>query len=153
METNARFDALVERMGAFMTASPAANPEAAAAVPSMVLLTPKVKKMMLEDNPEAYLVMFERVATAARWPQEWWTVQLTSCLNVAVTEMFPYPVILGRDWPKYKQVVVEKLMPVPHIHAIVAEQKMGDYICRIFPLHAKIFPTHFCPRNTKKEKG
>lgn len=64
-----------------MTESPAANPKAAAAVPLMVLPTLKVKKMTLEEDSEACLVMFEGVATVARCPQEWRAVQLTPCLT------------------------------------------------------------------------
>lgn len=33
---------------------------------------PKLQKMSLEEDPEAFLVTFERVAMVARWPWKWW---------------------------------------------------------------------------------
>ncbi|MGH0133485.1 UNVERIFIED_CONTAM: hypothetical protein FKN15_055727 [Acipenser sinensis] len=42
---------------------------------------PKLQRMLPEEDPEAYLVMFERVALMARWPQEWWALQLAPCLT------------------------------------------------------------------------
>ena len=41
-------------------------------------------------------------------------------LIVGVAERLPHPIILGRDWPNYKELV--KLMAVPTAHVNVAEK-------------------------------
>ena len=66
--------AMMERMhGLFLEANRGREPAAQPAVP---LPRVRVVKMSLEDDPEAYLVAFERQATAAQWPREWWATQL-----------------------------------------------------------------------------
>ncbi|XP_058855065.1 zinc finger and SCAN domain-containing protein 29-like [Acipenser ruthenus] len=66
--------AMMERMhGLFLEANRGREPAVQPAVP---LPRVRVVKMSLEDDPEAYLVAFERQATAAQWPREWWATQL-----------------------------------------------------------------------------
>lgn len=38
-------------------------------------------KMGPEDNPEAFLITFEWVALAAKWPPEQWATLLAQCLT------------------------------------------------------------------------
>ncbi|XP_058874275.1 uncharacterized protein LOC131725002 [Acipenser ruthenus] len=66
--------AVMERMNAmFLAANQRREP---VAEPAVAPPKPKVVKMSLEDDPEAYLTSFERQATAALWPREWWATQL-----------------------------------------------------------------------------
>lgn len=52
--------------------------------PVCVSLTPsillKLTKMELQDNPEAFLLIFKRVAAVANWPVENWPTPLALCL-------------------------------------------------------------------------
>ena len=41
----------------------------------------RIQKMSASDDPEAYLHTFERVAVAAGWPKEQWTLILVPCLT------------------------------------------------------------------------
>ncbi|XP_058865597.1 uncharacterized protein LOC131707274 isoform X2 [Acipenser ruthenus] len=70
-----RYTALIERVGLAVAAvtTPTTTP---------VMSPPKARamKMSAEDDPEAYLVAFERLATAAAWPREFWASQLGPCL-------------------------------------------------------------------------
>ncbi|XP_078243318.1 uncharacterized protein LOC140703916 [Pogona vitticeps] len=47
----------------------------------------RMQKMSASDDPEAYLHTFERVATAAGWPKEQWTLILTPCLTGVLQEV------------------------------------------------------------------
>ena len=47
----------------------------------------RLQKMTAEDDPEAYLNTFERVALAAGWPKEQWTLILTPCLSGNLQEI------------------------------------------------------------------
>lgn len=40
----------------------------------------KVQKMKADDNPEAYLNLFECMAQATRWPEAQWASVLVLCL-------------------------------------------------------------------------
>ncbi|MGH0131203.1 UNVERIFIED_CONTAM: hypothetical protein FKN15_002996 [Acipenser sinensis] len=70
-----RYTALIERVGLAVAAAttPTTTP---------LMSPPKARamKMSAEDDPEAYLVAFERLATAAAWPREFWASQLGPCL-------------------------------------------------------------------------
>ncbi|XP_058886083.1 zinc finger and SCAN domain-containing protein 29-like [Acipenser ruthenus] len=66
--------AVMERMNAMFLA--ANQRRELVAEPAVAPPKPKVVKMSLEDDPEAYLTSFERQATAALWPREWWATQL-----------------------------------------------------------------------------
>ncbi|XP_058841537.1 uncharacterized protein LOC131697382 [Acipenser ruthenus] len=67
-----RYTALIERVGMGMTS--------AATGPVMVTPKARAQKMTAEDDPEAYLVAFEWLATTAAWPREYWASQLGPCL-------------------------------------------------------------------------
>lgn len=47
----------------------------------MIAVQPKLLKMTPEDDPEAFLVMFERMAEVAAWPPEVWAIKLAPCLT------------------------------------------------------------------------
>ena len=49
--------------------------------------TNQSSKMEPANDPEAYLHTFERVAVAAGWPKEQWTLILTPCLTGILQEM------------------------------------------------------------------
>ena len=56
-----RYTALIERVGL-------AIPLTASAERGMIAPKARTHKMTAEDDPEAYLVAFERLATTASWP-------------------------------------------------------------------------------------
>ncbi|XP_078246113.1 uncharacterized protein LOC140706737 isoform X2 [Pogona vitticeps] len=47
----------------------------------------RMQKMTSSDDPEAYLHTFERVAVAAGWPREQWTLILIPCLTGLLQEV------------------------------------------------------------------
>ncbi|XP_078244616.1 uncharacterized protein LOC140705774 [Pogona vitticeps] len=47
----------------------------------------RIQKMSASDDPEAYLHTFERVAVAAGWPKEQWTLILVPCLTGLLQEV------------------------------------------------------------------
>uniref|UniRef100_A0ABM5FW80 CCHC-type domain-containing protein n=1 Tax=Pogona vitticeps TaxID=103695 RepID=A0ABM5FW80_9SAUR len=47
----------------------------------------RIQKMTATDDPEAYLHTFERVATAAGWPRDQWTLVLIPCLTGLLQEV------------------------------------------------------------------
>uniref|UniRef100_A0ABM5FAW1 CCHC-type domain-containing protein n=1 Tax=Pogona vitticeps TaxID=103695 RepID=A0ABM5FAW1_9SAUR len=47
----------------------------------------RMQKMTNTDDPEAYLHTFERVATAAGWPRDQWTLVLIPCLTGLLQEV------------------------------------------------------------------
>ncbi|MGH0159746.1 UNVERIFIED_CONTAM: hypothetical protein FKN15_038159 [Acipenser sinensis] len=70
-----RYTALIERVGLALSTVPAPT-----AAPAMSAPKARAMKMSAEDDPEAYLVAFERMATTASWPREFWASQLGPCL-------------------------------------------------------------------------
>lgn len=58
-----------------VTGTPGADEERGALLPI------RLTKLEPDDDPEAFLVTFERVATAARWPQEHWATLLAPYLS------------------------------------------------------------------------
>ncbi|MGH0156765.1 UNVERIFIED_CONTAM: hypothetical protein FKN15_050331 [Acipenser sinensis] len=68
-----RYTALIERVGL-------GNAPQTPAIPVMAPPKARAQKMTAEDDPEAYLVAFERLATTALWPKEYWASQLGPCL-------------------------------------------------------------------------
>lgn len=70
----------------------------------------KLNKMTAEDDPEAYLNAFERMATMAGWPQYQWTTilvpNLTGPLQIAVDTM---PLTEVRDYAKVKKMILSTL--------------------------------------------
>ncbi len=68
-----RYTALIERVGL-------AIPLTASAERGMIAPKARTHKMTAEDDPEAYLVAFERLATTASWPRQFWASQLGPCL-------------------------------------------------------------------------
>lgn len=70
----------------------------------------KVKKMTNEDDPEAYLNAFERMATMAGWPQYQWTTllipNLTGPLQLAIDTL---PVTEMRNYAKVKRMILNTL--------------------------------------------
>ncbi|MGH0185230.1 UNVERIFIED_CONTAM: hypothetical protein FKN15_017326 [Acipenser sinensis] len=71
-------------------------------------------------------------------------------LVVGVAERLPHPVILGRDWPNYKDLV--KLRAAPAIHVNVAEKTEREMIGNVFPFQAEMFSPLFRPKKTNKER-
>ncbi|XP_058876949.1 uncharacterized protein LOC131731694 [Acipenser ruthenus] len=53
-----------------------------ATVARMFAVQPKLLKMTTEDDPEAFLETFERMAEAAAWPKELWALKLAPLLQV-----------------------------------------------------------------------
>lgn len=51
-----------------------------ATVTRLFAVQPKLMKITAEDNPEAYLITFERVAEAAEWPKEHRAIKLAPCV-------------------------------------------------------------------------
>lgn len=47
-----------------------------AAIARALAVAPKLTKMTLEDNPEAFVVTFERVAESAQWPKAGWAIKI-----------------------------------------------------------------------------
>ncbi|XP_058888002.1 uncharacterized protein LOC131738165 isoform X1 [Acipenser ruthenus] len=72
-------------------------------------------------------------------------------LVVGVAERLPHPVILGRDWPKFKELM--QTMAVSATHVNVAEKKKKEErIGDVFPFHTEMFSPLFRPRKTNKER-
>ncbi|MGH0167657.1 UNVERIFIED_CONTAM: hypothetical protein FKN15_070216 [Acipenser sinensis] len=71
-------------------------------------------------------------------------------LVVGVAERLPHPVILGRDWPKFKELM--QIMAVSAAHVNVAEEKKRERIGDVFPFQAEMFSPIFRPRKTNKER-
>ena len=68
-----RYTALIERVG--LAIPPTASAECSFRAPKA-----RTQKMTADDDPEAYLVAFERLATTASWPRQFWASQLGPCL-------------------------------------------------------------------------
>ncbi|MGH0136705.1 UNVERIFIED_CONTAM: hypothetical protein FKN15_062013 [Acipenser sinensis] len=71
-------------------------------------------------------------------------------LVVGVAERLPHPVILGRDWPKFKELM--QIMAVSATHVNVAEKVKRERIGDVFPFHTEMFSPLFRPRKTNKER-
>ncbi|CAM4731012.1 unnamed protein product [Leuciscus chuanchicus] len=71
-------------------------------------------------------------------------------LILGVVERLPYPIILGRDWPNYRELV--KLMAVLTTHVNVAEKDEAEMIGNVFPFQTEMFSPLFRPRKTNKER-
>ncbi|MGH0149802.1 UNVERIFIED_CONTAM: hypothetical protein FKN15_016115 [Acipenser sinensis] len=71
-------------------------------------------------------------------------------LVVGVAERLPHPVILGRDWPKFKELM--QIMAVSATHVNVAEKEKKERIGDVFPFHPEMFSPLFRPRKTNKER-
>ncbi|MGH0180266.1 UNVERIFIED_CONTAM: hypothetical protein FKN15_003796 [Acipenser sinensis] len=71
-------------------------------------------------------------------------------LVVGVAERLPHPVILGRDWPKFKELM--QTMAVSATHVNVAEKVKRERIGDVFPFHTEMFSPLFRPRKTNKER-
>ncbi|MGH0191334.1 UNVERIFIED_CONTAM: hypothetical protein FKN15_062759 [Acipenser sinensis] len=69
----ATYPTLIERVGM-------AIPPTVSAERSLIAPKARMHKMMAEDDPEAYLVAFEWLATTASWPRQFWASQLGPCL-------------------------------------------------------------------------
>ncbi|XP_058890670.1 zinc finger and SCAN domain-containing protein 29-like [Acipenser ruthenus] len=73
---------------------------------------PKIRmvKMSLEDDPEAYLVAFERQATAAQWPRDWWATQLGP--NLIGEAQAAYQALTNEDalnYDRVRQAILQRL--------------------------------------------
>lgn len=70
----------------------------------------KMTKLTSEDDPEAYLNAFERMATMAGWPQYQWakilTPYLTGPIQLAIDTL---PVTEARDYQKVKKMILNTL--------------------------------------------
>ncbi|XP_058868893.1 protein cappuccino-like [Acipenser ruthenus] len=107
-----RYTALIERVGLAVAAAttPTTTP---------LMSPPKARamKMSAEDDPEAYLVAFERLATAAAWPREFWASQLGPCLigeaQAAYQAMSDHH---ATDYDLVKQAILRRLNITTETH-------------------------------------
>ena len=67
----------------------------------------RIQKMSNTDDPEAYLHTFERVAVAAGWPKEQWTLILVPCLTGLLQEVVD--MLSPAEVPQYDMVKTEIL--------------------------------------------
>ncbi|XP_075796861.1 SCAN domain-containing protein 1-like [Pelodiscus sinensis] len=77
----------------------------------------RLTKLGPDDDPEAFLVTFERVATAARWPQEHWATLLAPYLSGPA--QLAYRGMSARDalcYYKVKEAVLDQLGVTPESH-------------------------------------
>ncbi|XP_058880157.1 uncharacterized protein LOC131737126 [Acipenser ruthenus] len=72
---------------------------------------PRIKevKMSLEDDPEAYLVAFERQAMAAQWPRDWWATQLG-------------PNLIGEAQAAYQALTNEDTLDYDHVRQAILQR-------------------------------
>ncbi|XP_058869672.1 uncharacterized protein LOC131720990 [Acipenser ruthenus] len=107
-----RYTALIERVGMGMTS-------AATTGPVMVAPKARAQKMTVEDDPEAYLVAFERLATTAAWPREYWASQLGPCLIGEAQAA--YRAMTDEDAAQYdlvKQAILRRLNITGETHRV-----------------------------------
>ncbi|XP_075771804.1 uncharacterized protein LOC142823921 [Pelodiscus sinensis] len=77
----------------------------------------RLTKLGPEDDPEAFLVTFERVATAAKWPQDHWETLLAPYLSGPV--QLAYRVMSARDalcYYKVKEAILDQLGVSPETY-------------------------------------
>ncbi|XP_075796149.1 uncharacterized protein LOC142831058 [Pelodiscus sinensis] len=94
-------------------ATPAGNDEDVVGRQLPIRLT----KLGPEDDPEAFLVTFERVALAAKWPQDQWATLLAPYLSGAA--QLAYRGMSARDalcYYKVKEAILDQLGISPEFH-------------------------------------
>ncbi|XP_075771825.1 uncharacterized protein LOC142823927 [Pelodiscus sinensis] len=94
-----------------VTGSPGAGEEIGAQLPI------RLTKLGPEDDPEAFLVTFEWVATTAKWPQEHWATLLAPYLSGPA--QLAYRGMSTRDalcYYKVKEAVLDQLGVTPETH-------------------------------------
>ncbi|XP_042300689.1 uncharacterized protein LOC121918765 [Sceloporus undulatus] len=70
----------------------------------------RLMKMGPQDDVEAFLNTFERVATAAQWPQEQWALILTPCLTGSAQEAVDtMSSEEAKDYQKVKETILQTL--------------------------------------------
>ncbi|XP_042300198.1 zinc finger and SCAN domain-containing protein 9-like, partial [Sceloporus undulatus] len=70
----------------------------------------KLMKMGPQDDVEAFLNTFERVASAAQWPREQWALILTPCLTGPAQEAVDtMSVEDAKDYQKVKETILQTL--------------------------------------------
>ncbi|XP_058872352.1 zinc finger protein 202-like [Acipenser ruthenus] len=92
---------------------------AATTGPVMVAPKARAQKMTVEDDPEAYLVAFERLATTAAWPREYWASQLGPCLIGEAQAA--YRAMTDEDAAQYdlvKQAILRRLNITGETHRV-----------------------------------
>ncbi|XP_058860376.1 zinc finger and SCAN domain-containing protein 29-like [Acipenser ruthenus] len=95
------FGQLVEKMS---------TPASETAVARMFATQPKLQKMTPEDDPEAFLVTFERVAEAAGWPKEHWAMKLAPCLTGEAQAAYRALMATeAADYAKVKEAILSRL--------------------------------------------
>uniref|UniRef100_K7EXH9 Gypsy retrotransposon integrase-like protein 1 n=1 Tax=Pelodiscus sinensis TaxID=13735 RepID=K7EXH9_PELSI len=88
-----------------------------AGVGAALALPLRLVKMTPSDDPEAFLITFERVATAARWPEENWATLLAPYLTGAAQGA--YRGLAARDalhYHKVKEAILDQAGITPETH-------------------------------------
>ncbi|XP_058850824.1 uncharacterized protein LOC131699088 isoform X1 [Acipenser ruthenus] len=81
-----------------------------ATVARMFAVQPKLLKMTTEDDPEAFLVTFERMAEAAAWPKELWALKLAPCLSGEAQAAYrALDTADAQDYQKVKTAILQRL--------------------------------------------
>lgn len=83
-----------------------------AAAPADPTVPVRLAKMDPEDNPEAFLIIFERVTSAAKWPLEQWATLLAPYLTAQAT-YWGLPAEEAQDYGRLKAAILDALEITP----------------------------------------
>ncbi|XP_041102688.1 uncharacterized protein LOC121313985 [Polyodon spathula] len=123
-ERTAHMTAMADKMAAMclaiqnlVVAQAQAQVPVAAAGP--VLPVPKIRlqKMTPEDDPEAFLTTFERMATVSGWPAGCWAAQLAPCLTGEAQAAYQaLSNVAAEDYSQVKTAILRRLNITPETH-------------------------------------
>ncbi|XP_058844784.1 uncharacterized protein LOC131697733 [Acipenser ruthenus] len=122
VERTAHMLEITEKMAAMCQAVQSlvlARTQAPAAAPPTGQPPPKIRlqKMTSEDDPEAFLTTFERVAEASSWPVECWAAQLAPCLSGEAQAAYrALSNEAARDYQQVKVAILQRLNITPESH-------------------------------------
>ncbi|XP_058846008.1 uncharacterized protein LOC131697950 [Acipenser ruthenus] len=125
-ERSAHLTAMTDKMAAMclaiqnlVVAQAQAQAQVPAAAAGPAQPTPKIRlqKMTSEDDPEAFLTTFERVATVSGWPARCWAAQLAPCLTGEAQAAYrALSNVAAEDYPQVKAAILQRLNITPETH-------------------------------------